>query len=126
MKKLMISLLFFLILAFGSSAFGESCYVDSTVRQWLEERDRAAEHMVQAWAQGAPLEDLAADVAVIISNEIYVSSMCRDSKDFQKEHLLIANAGPNPKVATLPAVILERLVGYQILSPRKQFPGERR
>ena len=127
MKKLMICVLFLSGMALSvSNATAGDCYSDMVVKRWVQERDRAEERVVQAWAKGASPADFAPDVAVIISNEFYVCSQCREQNDFLKENLDILNKGSNPKVETVPAMILEHLVGQQILSPWRQFPADKR
>ena len=123
MKKLMVCVLFLSGMALNlSTALAGDCYSDMVVRRWIEERDRAEERVVQVWAKGASPEEFASEVAVILSNEFYVCSKCRDENDF----LHILNKGSDPKVETVPATILERLVGQEILSPWRQFPSDRR
>ena len=127
MKRLMVCVLFVLCMGLNlSTALAGDCYSDMVVRRWIEERDRAEERVVQAWAKGALPEEFASEVAVILSNEFYVCSKCRDEDDFLKENLHILNKGSDPKVETVPATILERLVGQEILSPWRQFPANKR
>jgi len=127
MKKLMVCVAFLSVITFGGSvAIAGSCYSDKVVKGWIEERDRAEEYVVQAWARGAAPEQVASQVAVILSNEIYMCSKCRDERNFLKSNLHILGKGSDPKVETVPGMILERLVGYEILSPRIQFPSNKR
>ena len=124
MKKLMVCVAFLSAITFGgSAAIAGSCYSDSVVKGWIEERDRAEEYVVQIWARGGSPEQFASEVAVILSNELYMCSKCRDEGEFLKTNLHILGKGSDPKVETVPGVILERLVGYEMLSPRKQFPS---
>jgi len=124
MKKLIGFGVFLVVIALsGSAAIAGSCYSDTVVKGWIEERDRAEECLVQAWARGASPEQFASRVAVILSNELYVSSKCRDEGEFLKTNLHILGKGSDPKVETVPGMILERLVGYEMLSPWKQFPS---
>ena len=109
-----------------SVAVSGDCYSDTIVKRWLEERDRAEEHVVQVWAKGASPEEFAPEVAVILSNEFYVCSKCRDQEDFLKGNLHVLGRGSNPKVETVPGMILEHLVGREMLSPWSQFPSDRR
>ena len=127
MKRLMICVLFLSGMALSvSNTIAGDCYSDMVVKRWIQERDRAAERVVQAWAKGGSPADFAPDVAVIISNEFYVCSQCRGQNDFLRENLNILNNGSNPKVETVPAMILEHLIGQQILSPWRQFPADKR
>jgi hypothetical protein len=127
MKRLMICILFLASMALSvSNTIAGDCYSDTVVKRWIQERDRAAERVVQAWAKGASPGDFAQDVAVIISNEFYVCSTCRDQNNFLSENLNILNNGSSPKVETVPAMILEHLVGEKILSPWRQFPADKR
>ena len=109
-----------------STAMAGDCNSDLVVKRWIEERDKAEKHIVQIWAQGASPEEFASEVAVILSNEFYVCSKCRNESDFLERNLHILNKGSNPKVETVPAMILEHLIGHQILSPWNQFPSSRR
>jgi len=127
MKKLMVCILFVLCIGLDfSTAFAGDCYSDMVVRRWVEERDRAEEQVVQAWAKGASPEQFAPGVAIILSNEFYICSKCRDDSEFLKQKLHILNKGTDAKVETVPAMILEQLIGDQILSPYRQFPAGRR
>lgn len=126
MKRLAICVLFLAGMALSvSSAKAGDCYSDMVVKRWIQERDRAEERVVQAWAKGASPADFAPDVAVIISNEFYVCSQCRSQNDFLKKNLNVLNKGSNPKVETVPAMMLEELIGQQILSPWRQFPSDK-
>ncbi len=109
-----------------STAMAGDCNSDLVVKRWIKERDKVEEHVVQIWAQGASPEEFASKVAVILSNEFYVGSRCRNESDFLARNLHILNKGSNLKVETVPAMILEHLVGHQILSPWNQFPSSRR
>lgn len=123
MKRLLICLFLLQAAILGpAQAVAADCYSDGIVQRWLDERDRAAERVVQIWARGAPLEDLVSEVAVMLSNEIYVCSKCREQEGFLRENLILLGRGSEPKVETVPAIILERLLGTDLLSPRKEFP----
>ena len=127
MKKLMVCVAFLSVITFGgSAAIAGNCYSDSVVKGWIEERDRAEEYVVQVWARGGSPEQFASEVAVILSNELYMCSKCRDEGEFLKTNLHILGKGSDPKVETVPGMILERLVGHEMLSPWKQFPSEKR
>jgi len=65
-------------------------------------------------------------VAVILSNEFYIFSQCREQPDFLETRIYVINEGPEPKVETVPAIIIEHLVGKDILSPWNQFPSNYR
>ncbi|HID10580.1 MAG TPA: hypothetical protein EYP17_04685 [Candidatus Latescibacteria bacterium] len=119
MKRVLICLFLLLV---ASQAVAADCRSDRIVQRWLEERDRAAQHVVRTWARGAPLEEIAPGLAVMLSNEIYVCSKCRGQEDFLRENLILLGAGSEPKVETVPAIILERMLGTDLLSPWKQFP----
>jgi len=127
MKKLMVCVVVLLVVTFGgSAAIAGSCYSDTVVKGWIEERDMAEEYVVQVWAKGGSPEQFASEVAVILSNELYMCSKCRDEGEFLKTNLHILGKGSEPKVETVPGMILERLVGYEMLSPRIQFPSNKR
>ncbi len=127
MKRLMICVFFVLCMGLNlSTALAGDCYSDMVVRRWVEERDNAEKRVVQAWAKGASPEQFASGVAIILSNEFYICSKCRDDSKFLKQKLHILNKGTNAKVETVPAMILEQLIGDKILSPWRQFPANRR
>jgi len=127
MKKLMVCVAFLSVMTFGgSAAIAGSCFSDSVVKGWIEERDRAEEYVVQVWARGGSPEQFASEVAVILSNELYMCSKCRDEGEFLKTNLHILGKGSDPKVETVPGMILERLVGREMLSPWKQFPTDKK
>ena len=127
MKRLMVCVLFVLCMGLNlSTALAGDCYSDMVVRRWIEERDRAEERVVQAWAKGASPEQFAPGVAIILSNEFYICSKCRDDSDFLKQKLHVLNKGTDAKVETVPAMILEQLIGNQMLSPWRQFRSGRR
>ena len=127
MKKLCVYAVFLVIVFSGvSSAFAGSCQSDTVVKRWIEERDRITVHIVQAWAGGTAPKELASEIAVVLSNEFYICSKCRNEIDFLKTNLRILNGGSSPKMETIPAVILEQLIGYPVLSPWTQFPARER
>ena len=127
MKKLCVYAVFLVVVFSGlSSAFAGSCRSDTVVKRWIEERDKIAVHIVQAWAGGTDPKELASEIAVVLSNEFYICSKCRNEIDFLKTNLRILNGRSSPKVETIPAVILEQLIGYPVLSPWTQFPARKR
>ena len=109
-----------------SSVYAGSCFSDTIVKRWLEERDRAAERVVQMWARGDLPGVFASQVAVILSNEIYLCSKCREDNDFLKNNLYILNKGSQPTVETVPGILIEQLIGIDLLSPWNQFPNFKR
>lgn len=127
MKRLIGFVVFLVAITLsGSAAIAGSCYSDTVVKGWIEERDRAEEYVVQVWAKGGSPEQFASEVAVILSNELYMSSKCREEGEWLKTNLHILGKGSDPKVETVPGMILERLVGHEMLSPRIQFPSNKR
>jgi len=127
MKRLIVCFIFLSAMVLNvSSAVAGDCYSDLVVKRWIDERDRAEQHVVQVWAKGASPEEFAPEVAVILSNELYVCSKCRGESEFLERNLHILNKGSNPRVETVPALVIEHLVGHQILSPWNQFPSSRR
>lgn len=127
MKKLIIYVFFLLaVISNASTLMAGNCYSDTIVKRWIEERDRMEEHVVQVWAKGANPEEYASEVAVISANELYIISKCREENEFLKNNLHILGKSSEPNVETVPAMILERLVGHDILSPWKQFPLNKR
>lgn len=127
MKRLMVCifLLGLMILNVPIVTAGD-CYSDTVVKGWLKERDRAAEHVVQIWARGAPPEEFASEVAIILSNEFFMCTHCRSQERFLEGHIYILNGVSHPKVENVPGMILEYLIGEKILSPWSQFPAEKR
>ena len=127
MKKIIFCsfVLWIMIFRFAGASAGD-CYSDTVVKRWIEERDRAAEKVVQDWARGASPDEFAPGVAVIIADELFVCSQCRDQKNFLKEKIYILKGGSHPKVENVPGMILEHLVGSDLLSPWRQFPSDRR
>lgn len=100
MKKLIVCVLFVSCIGLNLSiAFAGDCYLDMVVRRWIEERDSAEERVVQAWAKGASPEQFASGVAIILSNEFYICSQCRDDSKFLKQKLHILNKGSDAKLA---------------------------
>ena len=127
MKKVSVYTVFLVIIFSGvSSAFAGSCQYDTVVKRWIEERDKTAVQIVQVWARGIDPEELASEIAVVLSNEFYICSKCRNEIDFLKQNLRILNGGSKPKVETIPAVLLEQLIGYPVFSPWTQFPERER
>jgi len=126
MKRLIVCMSVLVVMGISGSAVAGNCYSDRVVKGWLEERDRAEESVVQVWARGASPDQFASEVAVILSNELYICSKCRNEKDFLKVNMHILGRGSDPKVENVPGIILERLIGDDILSPWKQFPSDRR
>ena len=127
MNRFLICLMVFGIICAGLSvAHAGECYSDMVVKRWLDERDRAEERVIQLWAKGHPPEDFASEVAVILANEFYFCSKCRDNVEFLRDNVHILKNGVSPKVETVPSIILERLVGAKLLSPWKQFPSDKR
>ena len=111
---------------FPRTVLSADCYSNLVVSGWLAERDRAEKGVVKAWAKGHPAEELASDIAVILANELYLCSTCRDQADFLKENLHLLNKDDASKVETVPAMILEVILGQDILSPWRQFPSKRK
>ena len=127
MKKSMLCVVFLWVMAFGgSAAIAGSCHSDRIVKGWIEERDRAEEHVVQAWARGASPEEYTSELAIIISSELYMGSKCIKEGGWLKTNLHILGKASNPKVGIVPGMIVERLLGYEILSPWKQFPSNKK
>ena len=126
MIKLMIFGLSLLIgICTSSTVLAGDCHSDTVVKRWLEERDGAAKQVVQVWIKGAQPDDYASDVAVTLSNELYICSKCRGQEDFLTQNLIILGKESNPNVKTVPGMILEYLVGQELLSPYNQFPSDR-
>ena len=115
--------LFMIMVATAPQALAETnCYSNAIIQGWLKQRDVAARNVIQQWARGAALEDIAPNIAVIFTNEVHIRCMCRNSLEFLDKHLIIPDKEYNLKVETLPALILKYLIGFDILSPYTQFP----
>ena len=127
MNRLIVCLMLFGILGAGVTiANAGDCSSDMVVKRWLDERDRAEERVIQLWAKGHPPDDFASDVAVILANEFYFCSKCRDNIEFLRDNVHILKTGHSPKVETVPSIILEHLLGTKFLSPWNQFPSNKR
>lgn len=129
MRKKQIGIACLVALIFGlfmvNSAMA-GCSNDPLVRQWVHERDQAAEKMVQRWAAGVPLTEVIYDAAVIFSNEVYIASRCRQEEDFLNSTIVLPDAGPDVSLETLPAILIEKLIGKTgFFSPYSQFPIEK-
>lgn len=122
MKKLVFCLVFYGLLP-ALLAYAGDCNDNSVVQIWLAGKEEASKKILRHWAQGGSLDEVAREIAVVISNEMYILGVCRDYPDFLREKLLIYGARPNPGVDSLPALILERIAKKDILSPRRDFPG---
>ena len=120
-KHTLFGLLIMFLITGAPTVFAETnCYSNSIIQEWLRERDAAARTVIQQWAKGAPLEDMASNIAVIFTSEVYIRSLCRDSLEFLRQHLIIPDKEYNLKVETLPALILKYFLGFDILSPCTQ------
>jgi len=107
-----------------SPGMAADCRHDPIVRDWIIERDQAEQHLLSEWAKGAPTDKLASDVSVILSSELFIASKCR-SEGFLKQNLHFLGAGSDDlRVETLPCMILERILGKDILSPHKNFTSK--
>lgn len=127
MNKLFVCLMAvsFMFMHVGIAIAGD-CHTDTIVNRWMDERDRAEEQVVQLWSKGLLPEIFAEKVAVILANEFYICSKCRDEFEFLKDNVHVLKNGISPRVETVPTIILERMVGDRILSPWQQFPSEKR
>ena len=122
MKKHILVTVLLVLTGFWGTALAGSCYSDRVVKGWLTERDRSEERVVQLWARGASPDEFAPHVAVILANELYICSQCRDEKEFLEQNVHILGKASEPKVENVPGMILERFMGYDILSPKKLSP----
>lgn len=108
-----------------SLAEAGNCYTDTMVNRWLAEKQRAEQATVSRWVQGAAPEEFVSAVAEIVANELYIFSQCRDQPDYVQRHVYVTSGGAAPRVETVPAVILEHLLGEALLSPWRQFPADK-
>ena len=122
MRKLFFYTICFMM-GFGPVAVNASCYSDRIVSRWLEERDELAVSVLQDWAAGTSIEDLAPDIAAMMSNEVITCSKCSNENDFITENLFILTSENEPELDKVPAIILEHFLGKDLLSPYVQFPG---
>ena len=108
---LMVKVIFLIVTAGLMTAnLAMGCDNDPLVRRWVQEQDRAAVRMLQSWAAGASMDELAEDTAVIIGNTVYIQARCRDDVVFLKRTLLLFDAGPNLCIEVLPSIILEKKI----------------
>ncbi|MBC2714966.1 MAG: hypothetical protein HF978_06615 [Desulfobacteraceae bacterium] len=121
MRKIILYVVVFFV-GFTSIAAGASCYSDRVVTRWIEERDELAVQVLQKWAKGASVDELTPAIATIISNELLTCSKCRNDVDFVKEKLILLNSTTEPRIETVPAIILKHYIGNDLLSPHRQFP----
>lgn len=121
MKKLVFCLVFcgFLPVAL---AYAGDCNDNSVVQIWLAEREEASKKILRHWAQGGSLDEVAREIAVVVSNEMYILGVCRDP-DFLKENPVVCGAVSIPSLDSLPALILQHIAKKDILSPKREFPG---
>jgi len=127
MKKFLIHIIYLVIIVTSPTmAIAGECYSDTVVKRWIDERDRAEERVLQLWAKGSSTEDFASHVAVILSNEFYICSKCRNNGEFLGQSIHVLKKGTSSlKVESVPAIILERMVGQELLSPWQQFPAKK-
>ena len=105
-----------------SASMALDCRSDSVVRDWIVERDNAEKRVLKQWATGAPAGEYADGVGIIVSSELFIGSSCR-SPAFLKQNLhFLGVGGKDLRVETVPCIILERLMGKDILSPHRNFP----
>lgn len=113
-----------ILLMFGNSiASADNCVSNTIVKRWIAERDDVSLRLLQNWCKGQSPRESSSDVALILSNELYIGGKCRNDPDFLKTNLILLNTGARPKVETIPIIILERMLGYPILSPHRDFPN---
>ena len=122
MKKLVGCCVCFCMMFVGLSvAMAGNCRTDGVAKRWVEERNRAEVLVLQAWARGETADRYADQVALILSDELYLCSACRDDRVFLEENLHVLSKGAEPTVETIPGIILERFLGKDFLSPRRQY-----
>ena len=108
----------------GSPGLAADCRHDPIVRDWIIERDQAEQDLLSDWAKGAPTERLASHVGIIVSSELFIGSKCR-TEGFLKQNLhFLGKDSDDLRVETLPCMILERILGKDILSPHKNFTSK--
>lgn len=122
-SKMIYAIIVTIILAAGSIAYAENCDSNTIVRRWITERDDVSLKLLQSWCKGQNPRESASDVALMLSNELYICGKCRNDPDFLKNNLILLNTGAQPKVETIPVILLERMLGYPILSPHRDFPN---
>jgi hypothetical protein len=108
----------------ASPGMAADCRHDPIVRDWIIERDQSEQRLLREWAKNAPTDKLASDVGIIVSSELFIASKCR-SESFLKQNLHFLGAGSDDlRVETLPCMILERVLGKDILSPHKNLSNK--
>lgn len=122
-SKLICTTVVFLFLVVGSIANADNCTSNTIVKRWVTERDEVSLRLLQGWCKGQNPRESASDVALILSNELYICGKCRNDPDFLKSNLILLNTGARPKVETIPIIVLEKMLGYPILSPHRDFPN---
>lgn len=121
MKKLKIFGFIISMLLFVVNQAWSNCSNDPIVQKWILERNTAEKHVIQAWAKGKPEESYLSDIALIISNELYLCSFCRNNETFLHNHLHVISTESDPQIEHVPGIILERIVGYPVLSVPRQY-----
>ena len=72
---------------------------------------------------GAPEETFLPDIALILANELYLASYCRNNVAFLEKRLHVISQESSPEIKTIPSMIFERTIGYPVLSPYGQNNG---
>ena len=122
MKKLMMWTVWFCMFLVGVSvAMAGDCRTDAVARRWLDERNKAEVWILQSWARGDATDQYTSKIALILANELYLCSACRDDRTFLESNLHVLGKSTEPTVATMPGMILERFLGKGFLSPRKDY-----
>ncbi len=103
-----------------------NCDTDPLVQRWIKEKNNAAITIVKGWVRNVPLNELAAQGAVILSNQIYILSRCKDDEHFLKNNLFL-DKGTNSQggLELLPALIIEKMTGQDFFSPCALFENAR-
>lgn len=123
MKKAAIGMTM-VIITFGtlfmlSPSMAADCRHDPIVRGQTVERDRAEQRLLSRWAKGAPNSELASQVGIIVSCELFIASMCRNEVFLKQNLHFLGTGNEDLRVETLPCLILERVLGKDILLPDK-------
>jgi hypothetical protein len=103
-----------------------NCHTDELVQRWVKEKNTAAVTIARKWVRNAPMDDLATHGAVILSNQIYILSKCKDDEAFLKKNLFQDNdTNGQGGLELLPAQIIEKMTGQDFFSPVSLFDDVR-
>ena len=122
MKKIIISFLAVLVLYPlwpVHKVLAQSCWSNLLVKEWIKERNRMELSILRKWIKGAGTDELASDIARLLYVEFKIATTCRKNPKFLQKHLHLLNSqGVQPDVESVPGILLEKVIGRPVLSPR--------